>query len=558
MVPILAMETHASKWPDLPLTTIMSPNVNLNGCFQESNGSSNSSNAMSLFPRSAGVLLHITSLPGPYGVGDLGESAYRFVDFLAEAGQQIWQLLPLGPSIQCDSPYSSYSAFAGNPLLISPSELVAEGYLAQSDLESISELPSQVAADYVSASQLKIRILDTAFERFRLSQACEEIDEYEAFCTKQQWWLRDFALFSALIQHYGNDGWLCWDKGLVHRDRETLAQWRQILAPQIEREQFVQFLFFRQWKKLKEYANCRNIRLFGDMPIFVSRGSADVWANQNLFSLDSDGQPTAVAGVPPDYFSESGQLWGNPLYRWDRIQETGYRWWIQRFRMAFELYDMLRIDHFRGFEAYWEVPAGSPTAKTGKWVPGPGAALFETARKQLGELAIVAEDLGMITKEVHAIRDSLGFPGMRVLQFGFDSPADGYHRPENYPANSVAYTGTHDNDTVVGWYRERKLNSRQSGKRDLLERYLSADTQESTLHWQCMAMVMNSASHTAIVPMQDVLGLGNEARMNLPGTAHGNWRWRLLPEQLNEAVASQLRVLTEHSRRLQPISIDSH
>lgn len=512
---------------------------------------------MTLFPRCSGVLLHVTSLPGPYGVGDLGESAYRFVDFLAEAGQQVWQLLPLGPSIQCDSPYSSYSAFAGNPLLISPTELVASGYLTPSDLASVGEIPSRAAADYQLANQMKKRVLDAAFQRFRASQACEEIDEFEAFCTIHQWWLRDFALFSALIQHYGNDGWHTWDQGLVHRDPAVLAQWREILAPQIEREQFVQFLFFEQWKKLKEYAHRRNIRLFGDMPIFVSRGSADVWANQDLFSLDENGQPTVVAGVPPDYFSESGQLWGNPLYRWDRIQQTGYRWWIQRFRMAFDLYDLLRIDHFRGFEAYWEVPSGAPTAKTGRWVPGPGAGLFEAARRQLGELAIVAEDLGMITKEVHAIRDRLGFPGMRVLQFGFDSPNDGYHRPESYPANSVAYTGTHDNDTVVGWYKERKQISGRNGSRDLLDRYLSADTTDDSIHWQLMAMVFNSASHTAIVPMQDVLGLGSSARMNIPGTAHDNWKWRLMAEQLSESLASQLRVLTEHSRRLQPIGIES-
>lgn len=510
---------------------------------------------MTLFPRSSGVLLHITSLPGPYGVGDLGESARRFVDFLAEAGQQVWQVLPLSPTIQCNSPYSSYSAFAGNPLLISPTELVADGFLTQEDLEGIAELPCSPTADFEAAASLKRTFLDLAFERFRHSQACEEIDEFESFCTLQQWWLRDFALFSALIQHYGNDCWDRWDEGLVHRDSESLAQWRQILAPSIEREQFVQYLFFLQWKKLKEYAHARHVRMFGDMPIFVSRGSADVWANQNLFCLNDEGYPTAVAGVPPDYFSEDGQLWGNPLYRWDRIKETGYRWWIQRFRTAFELYDLLRIDHFRGFEAYWEVPAGASTARSGKWVAGPGTDLFNAAKRQLGELAIVAEDLGMITEEVHAMRDALGFPGMRVLQFGFDSVTDSYHRPESYPPNSIAYTGTHDNDTVVGWFQQRRLNSMHSGKRDLLDRYLSADTREDSIHWQLMAMVFNSASHTAIVPMQDVLGLGNSARMNLPGMAQGNWQWRLLPEQLEDSLAAQLRVLTEHSRRLQPISL---
>jgi 4-alpha-glucanotransferase len=503
-----------------------------------------------LFPRSAGVLMHVTSLPSPFGIGDLGESAVRFIDFLVEAGQQIWQVLPLSPTIQCDSPYSSNSAFAGNPLLISPTELVKDGWLTRRELEGFGTLDASSRVDFPSVAAFKHRILTAAFENFRASSVCEQIDDFEAFCTQEQWWLRDFSLFAALIQHYGHDNWRSWDPGLVHREIRALGHWRETLSREIERQQFEQYLFDRQWKRLKEVANQRGIRLFGDMPIFVSLGSADVWAHQDLFYLDRDGKPSVVAGVPPDYFSETGQLWGNPLYRWDRLKETGYQWWIQRIGAAFRRCDLLRIDHFRGFEAYWEVPAEAKTAVNGRWVPGPGAALFEAVQQRLGDLAIVAEDLGMITEEVHRLRDRLGFPGMRVLQFGFDSADDVFHRPESYPENSVAYTGTHDNDTLLGWYQQRQKAKRQTATTDLLDHYLSADTTRDTVHWQLMTMVFNSASHTAIVPMQDVLGLGNESRMNRPGTAHGNWGWRLLPEQLSDQAAAGLRVIAEHSGRL--------
>jgi 4-alpha-glucanotransferase len=481
----------------------------------------------------------------------MGPSAYEFIDFLVDAGQQVWQILPLGPTIQCNSPYSSYSAFAGNPLLISPIQLVKDGFLTPDDLDQLPQRESLTNADFQSATEIKDRMLDLAYERFRVSQACTEIDEFEAFCTLQQWWLRDFALFAALIRHYGHDGWTQWESGLVSRDRATLAKWWELLVKEIEREQFIQYLFFRQWRQLKEYANRRRIRILGDMPIFVSHGSADVWSNQAIFHLDRRGQPTVVAGVPPDYFSKTGQLWGNPLYNWDRLANTDYRWWIQRMRSAFEIYDLVRIDHFRGFEAYWEVPAGAENAINGRWAPGPAATFFESVKRQLGDLPIVAEDLGLITPGVHQLRDRFGLPGMRVLQFGFDSPNDGFHRPENFPSNSVAYTGTHDNETLIGWYLARQKAKLKDGSRDLLDQYLSADSQFDSIHWQLITMVMNSASHTAIVPLQDILGLDNSARMNLPGTAHGNWQWRVLPEQLSDSVAAHLRVITEHSGRLQ-------
>ncbi len=505
---------------------------------------------MPQFPRSSGILLHITSLPSEYGIGDMGEHAYRFVDFLVEAGQQIWQILPLSPTIQCNSPYSSYSAFAGSPLLISPVKLLKDGFLREEDMRELDELPSGSQADFEAASEIKRQMLSMAFERFRLSKQCAMIDDFEAFCTTQQWWLNDFALFASLIRHFGNDNWVTWDEGLVLRNRDTLSKWRKTLEREIEREQFAQYLFFNQWQQLKEYANSRGVRMFGDMPIFVSHGSADVWANQSLFTLDDRGRRTVVAGVPPDYFSETGQLWGNPLYRWDRLAETDYRWWIQRIRGAFQMFDMLRIDHFRGFEAYWEVSASAETAIDGQWVKGPGAKLFESVRRQLGDLSIIAEDLGLITEEVHKLRDEFEFPGMRVLQFGFDDP-EGFHRPDNYPANSVAYTGTHDNDTIMGWYLARQKAKSKTDSRDILDRFLSADTEEHSVQWQLINMVFSSASHTAIVPLQDALGLGNEARMNLPGQAIGNWGWRVLPDQMTDSIAAHLRIITEHSGRLQ-------
>lgn len=499
------------------------------------------------FPRASGVLLHVTSLPGEFGIGDLGPNAYRFIDFLENAGQQIWQILPLGPTVQCDSPYSCYSAFAGNALLISPEELRRDGLLSEGEL-AMGRKEVSAHVDYVHAQQVKWRWLELARERFFGKPVCELVDEFEAFCTRQRWWLEDFALFAALMKHLGTDQWERWPHELVTRQLAALAQWREKLAKEIELEQFVQFVFYSQWRRLKLYANRRGVRLFGDMPIFVAHGSADVWANQSIFWLDEAGKKTVVAGVPPDYFSETGQLWGNPLYNWPALQATNYAWWVRRFQSAFELYDLLRIDHFRGFQAYWEVPANAPTAISGRWAEGPGSAPFDAARQQLGELAIVAEDLGMITDAVHELRERLRFPGMRVMQFGFDVEHDVFHRPDSFPENCVAYTGTHDNNTIMGWYYQRQQN--RNGQPDILERYLDHTTAASTLHWQLISMVFGSAAHTAIVPIQDILGLDDSARMNVPGLAIGNWGWRLLPEQLNDTLAAELRIVTEHTERL--------
>lgn len=507
------------------------------------------------FPRSSGVLLHITSLPSDFGVGDLGPGAYRFVDFLQNASQQIWQILPIGPTTSGDSPYSCYSAFAGNALLISPTELVREGLLTQADLERLAFPQAEPGvANYADATKFKWQVLKLAHDRFFANPVCEHVDRFEAFCTTQKWWLDDFVLFAALMKHFGTDQWHHWDADLVQRDPAAMTRWRETLAKQIEFEQFVQFTFFTQWHRLKAYANEHGIKLFGDMPIFVAHGSADVWANQKLFTLNEKGAPAFVAGVPPDYFSKTGQLWGNPLYNWAALAEIDYAWWTRRFQAAFELYDLLRIDHFRAFESYWEIPASAKTAIGGRWAPGPGTAPFEAAKRKLGELPIVAEDLGLITDAVHQLRDELGFPGMRILQFGFDHEHDNYHRPEAFPENSAAYTGTHDNNTIISWYRARQTAKAESGQPDILDRYLDDENSEARdqwIHWQLISMVLGSASQTAIIPMQDILGLDDAARMNIPGLAENNWRWRVEASQITDALAAELRVITEHTGRVE-------
>lgn len=497
---------------------------------------------MSRFDRASGILLHLTSLPSDFGVGDLGESAYHFIDFLAESGQRIWQILPLGPTTLGDSPYSCYSAFAGNSLLICPRRLVQSRLLTDEDLRPFEKPGSSPSiADYAAARYSKSQLLKLAFERFLACSACKQLDEFESFRTQQNWWLDDFSLFSALMQHFQSADWCRWDDRLVRRDASALSEWRERLAREVEFEQFAQFVFHGQWRDLKTYAGEHGVKLFGDMPIFVAHGSSDVWANQNMFWLEKNGEPQFVAGVPPDYFSKTGQLWGNPLYNWDALAAAKYEWWTQRFRHAFELYDMLRIDHFRGFESYWEVPATAKTAVAGRWVAGPGAAPFHAAQRLLGELPIVAEDLGMITEAVHQLRKELGFPGMRVLQFGFDDENDTFHRPEGFPVHSAAYTGTHDNSTILGWYLARK----ESKTTDILDRYLQDPLQSGMpIHWQLISMVLRSRSELAIVPLQDVLGLDDSARMNVPGRADGNWRWRFQAEDLTPELVDRLRVIT--------------
>lgn len=494
------------------------------------------------YPRSAGILLHITSLPGPYGNGDLGPQAHAFLDFLAAAGQSIWQILPLSPPSRGNSPYSSYSAYAGNTLLISPTDLPG--------CDGLPDLPEPVTAsdraDYHRSKQIRHQFLRGYSDSQTIDPSHD--DEFAEFLEKESYWLRDFALFEAAAEVLGNKDWSRWPRELARRDPAAIADFEREHQKEIRYSQLLQFLFQQQWSRLKSAANDWGIRICGDLPIFVDFESADVWTNQELFQLDRNLRPTSVAGVPPDYFSPTGQKWGNPIYDWKRNEESGFRWWVERFQRSFELFDILRIDHFRGFESYWEIPATAKTAESGKWVPGPGTALFRAVREQLGDLPMVAEDLGMITPEVHRLRRELGLPSMRVLQFGFGSRSDDFHRPESYPRNCFAYTGTHDNETIVGWYREQ-MKTGSPETRQLLKEYFPVDESDPAFHLQFIESVFQSSADTAIIPMQDWLGLGNEARFNRPATIDGNWLWRLTKDQLTDDLSELIRKQTSLADR---------
>ena len=482
-------------------------------------------------PRRSGILLHPTSLPSRWGIGALDASAYAFVDFLIAAGQQLWQVMPLGPTGYGDSPYQGFSAFAGNPLLISLDNLLAEGLLADEDLFGAPSFPD-ATVDYGAVIPFKEALLRRSFECFMASAAPEQRDAFADFRTRNHAWLDDYALFAALKQAHGGANWNTWPQETAARQPEAIAYWTRELSDQIEFHAYLQFQFFSQWRRLKHYANERGVQIVGDIPIFVAYDSADVWANREIFALDDQGRPTVVAGVPPDYFSATGQLWGNPHYRWDVLARTGYAWWVERFRSLLALVDVIRIDHFRGFAASWEVPASASTAIDGTWVKGPGAALFEDVRSALAleHLPFVAENLGVITPDVEALRQRFGLPGMAILQFAFGTdPQAPDFKPHNYQRNLVVYTGTHDNDTTVGWWTGAVGHSTRSDadiadERELAARYLGLDGRE--IHWEFIRAVMASVAGTAIVPAQDLLGLGSEARMNRPGSASGNWRWR--------------------------------
>ena len=492
------------------------------------------------FPRSSGILLHPTSLPGRYGIGDLGVEARRFVDFLAEAGQTLWQVLPLGPTGYGDSPYQCLSAWAGNPLLISLEGLVERGWLDASALEKAPDFP-QDKVDFERLVPWKTGLLQKAAER---------ATGFEDFCESNRHWLDDFALFVAVKRQHNEVTWTQWEAGVRDRHPEALNKWRQRLAGPIAAQKFLQFVFFEQWRELREYGRARGVRIMGDLPIYVSHDSADVWTNRQYFHLDARGNPTAISGVPPDYFSQTGQLWGNPIYRWDALAADGYGWWLDRFRATFAMVDMIRLDHFRGFEAYWEVPATESTAVKGKWMKGPGAALFRVAKAELGDLPFVAENLGVITAEVEAIREEFGFPGMAVLQFAFGTdPQAPTFRPHNFPHEVVAYTGTHDNDTTVGWWSSKgpgqstRSDEDIQRERDFAMRYLNSDGKE--INWSFIRTLEASVADTVLIPMQDVLGLGTEARMNQPATLGGNWQWRYRPEALQPEPAKRLRELAK-------------
>ncbi|MFQ3566899.1 MAG: 4-alpha-glucanotransferase [Aggregatilineales bacterium] len=495
--------------------------------------------------RSSGILLHPTSLPGRYGIGDLGEWAYRFVDYLREAGQSIWQVLPLGPTSYGDSPYQCLSAFAGNPLLISLDQLVTEGWLTDEELRDAPNFPAN-RVDYGPVIDYHRTLLDRAFSRFDETASAETRAEFTSWCELNKDWLEDFALFAALKDHHGGRPWVEWPQGEALRDAQTLVEVAAQHARKINGFRFQQWLFYRQWFALKTYANDRGIRLFGDIPIFVAHDSSDVWANRDLFFLDVQGHPTVVAGVPPDYFSETGQRWGNPLYNWERLADDGYAWWIRRIKQTLETVDVVRIDHFRGFEAYWEVPASEPTAVQGRWVKGPGMAFFSVILDTLGSLPIIAEDLGVITPEVEALRDGLGLPGMKILQFAWGEPhGKDPFLPHNYVPNCVVYTGTHDNNTTIGWYHEEATPAMKT----YLNQYLDREVRE--INWDLIRLGMASVAHTFVVPMQDVLSLNSDQRMNLPGREAGNWSYRCLPADLeNSAARDRLAFYTRIYARL--------
>lgn len=505
------------------------------------------------FPRASGVLLHPTSLPSRFGIGDLGSEAYQFADFLASTGQRLWQVLPLGPTGYGNSPYQCLSVFAGNPLLISLERLVADKSLESVDLEKAPSF-TEDRVDYSTVGKFKMPLLKKSFETFEKKAGHHKQKEFEAFCRQNAAWLETYSVFMALKGAHDLSAWNTWEEDIRTRQPKSLERWSKKLDHEIRCHKYQQYQFLRQWLDLKKYCNERGIRLIGDMPIFIALDSVEVWSHPEMFYLDDSGQPTVVAGVPPDYFSKTGQLWGNPLYRWDVIAKNGYAWWIERFRTARRLVDIIRVDHFRGFEKYWEVPATATTALNGRWVPGPGAALFEALQQALGALPIIAEDLGVITPEVDAIREQFGFPGMRVLQFAFGSdPKAGDYRPHNYPRNCVVYTGTHDNNTTVGWFRgEDVKDSTQSKEEREKEKqvalsYLGTDGHE--INWDFICLALMSAADTAVIPMQDILGLGSEARMNLPGRAEGNWCWRFVPDILTEGIKARLKKLTVLSRR---------
>jgi 4-alpha-glucanotransferase len=482
---------------------------------------------MTSLPRQSGILLHPTSLPGPHGSGDLGPAAYHFVDWLVAAGQSLWQVLPLGSVGPGNSPYISPSAFAGNELLIDLSQLRDAGWLTDVDLASVPAFP-EIRVDYASVRDFRVARLRRAAKRFFGRKSAPEHTAFAAFCTAASGWLDDYALFMALDIAHGGSGrmWQDWPAPLAQRQPEALKEALLKYADEMKFWKFCQWRFHQQWAKLKDYANARHIEIVGDLPIFVAAHSADVWANPELFDLDKKGRPRVVAGVPPDYFSATGQRWGNPLYRWSAHAAEGYRWWIERMRQTMKLCDVVRIDHFRGFESFWEIPATAKTAIDGKWRPGPGEAVFAAMRRELGDaqgrLRIIAEDLGIITPEVNALREAIGLPGMRILQFAFDGDANNLYLPHNYDANTVVYTGTHDNDTTLGWWQ-----SLRPSERDHIINYLGGGAEaRAEPHWPLIRLASSSVAALCVIPMQDVLGLDSTHRMNQPSLSEGSWEWR--------------------------------
>ncbi len=496
------------------------------------------------FGRKSGLLLHPTSLTGAYGIGTLGKAAYEWVDLLADAQQRLWQILPLGPTGFGDSPYQCYSAFAGNPLLIDLDLLCAQGWLEPEELGAeIFGAEDARKVDYSKVRAHKLPLIERAFKRF-----CENagaMEALDAFCAANAAWLDDYALFMALQEQYPGKSWTEWPREIRLRQSNALTTKRQQLRQPILLHRFMQYLFFDQWMALKAYANKRNVRIIGDIPIYVSGDSADVWTHPHYFVLDADLLPTHVAGVPPDYFSETGQRWGNPLFDWKALETHQFDWWIERIRASLTLYDITRIDHFRGFEAYWAIPASEETALLGEWLSGPEHALFEAIEKALGHLPLIAEDLGIITPEVEKLRDDFNLPGMKILQFAFGGDSGNVYLPHHYAKNSVVYTGTHDNDTLAGWIKSLPYDSRE-----LLHAKAYLDADDLALHWALIRAALASAADTAIIPFQDILNLDSRSRMNTPGIAEGNWQWRYTHDDIDPKALKRLASMTELYGRL--------
>jgi len=496
--------------------------------------------------RESGILLHPTSLPSTGGIGDLGAEAYSFIDFLVAAGQGFWQVLPLNPPAAGNSPYQCFSAFAGNHLLIDLRKLVEEGLLRLEELEKLPPLPAGTV-DFASVKEQKGKMLRLAFTRFS-----EADGVYGEFCAKHECWLPDFALFMALKEHFGGRPWNQWERDAAFRREETLNHYRALLAAEMGYHKFLQFIFFRQWLALKSYAYSRGIKIIGDLPLFVAHDNSDVWSKPHLFRLDAEGNPQVIAGVPPDYFSKTGQLWGNPHYRWDVMESDGFQWWKGRLRLLMELVDLVRIDHFLGLEHYWEIPAGATTAEEGRWVKGPSEKFFNSLREELGELPLIAEDLGLVTPAVKRLKRRLNLPGMHVLQFMIEPHEGAKLNLPLYERNTILYTGTHDNDTLLGWHRSAAIPSATIGAETRKKEEATAppDGRERDACRYFIEAALRSDAAMVIIPIQDILLLDSSARMNIPGTAEGNWQWRLKGEELTAAVAGELRALTEkHHRR---------
>ena len=501
-----------------------------------------------IFPRCSGILLHVSSLPGRHGIGDFGNSAREFIDFLAASGQKIWQVLPLSPTGYGDSPYQCFSAFAGNPLFIDLDALREEGLLSAQDLVHVPNFPDERVM-YDRVIEFKQGLLHKAAHTFLEDGAEADRRAFETFCQNNRDWLEDYALFMACKGVHNNVAWVHWDAQLRRRDSASLRKWRTELAAETDFHKFAQFVFFRQWAELRERCRRCGISIMGDIPIYVAHDSADVWAHPELFRLNENGRPTAVAGVPPDYFSATGQYWGNPIYRWDVSASSGHRWWIDRCKASLRLFDLVRLDHFRGFEAYWEVPGGAATAAEGKWVQGPGAEFFRTLQAELRDLPFVAENLGVITLGVEALRKEFGFPGMSLLQFAFGNDPQGpSFRPHNYSRELVAYTGGHDNDTTVGWWTSSGVGESTRTDEDIRKEHdftrAYLGFQDEPVNWVFIRTVLASVANIAMIPLQDVLGLGSEARMNLPGTVSGNWKWRYKTGALTNEIAGRLQGFT--------------